>query len=215
MTSAHLRLSRVSTGIAIAFALTAFGASSAAATDALRLLATVSHAVPGADRDTDRKGGGWIEIGSVHWGPARTGGKMRQDDISAAPSAGAKGGNVEFEWKVEEGESAPPPPGRPTGVAAAAPSAESRTHKPVKIVKEWDASTPMLRQGSMTTLVPAGTCRLGARYPSAELGTGQRIYTMTNVVVSGCMASASGRGGDSSARPMESISLNYEKIVWK
>lgn len=212
MTSAHLRLSRVSTGIAIGFALAAFAASSAAAKDVLRLLASVSHAVPSADRS---KGGGWIEVGSVQWGAARSGGKMHREDISAAPSAGAKGGNVEFEWKVEEGESAPPPPGRTTGVAAASAPAERRTHKPVKIVKEWDASTPMLRQGSMTTLVPAGTCRLGARYPAAELGTGQRVYTMTNVVVAGCKASVSGHGGDSSARPMESISLNYEKIVWR
>ena len=243
MTSAHLRLSRVSTSITIAFALAAFVASSAAAKDVLRLLAAVSHAVPGADRDKDRKGGGWIEIGSVQWGPARSGGKMHQEDISAAPSAGAKGGNVEFEWKVEEGESAPPRPGRPTdvtmkrgtsassgveremkesgekggtediniGVGELQEAAGRRTHKPVKITKEWDASTPLLRQGSVTTLVPAGTCRLGARYPTAELGTGNRVYRMTNVVVTSCSASGSSAGD---ARPMESISLNYEKVVW-
>ena len=60
--------------------------------------------------------------------------------------------------------------------------------------------------------LPAGTCRVGARYPTAELGTGNRVYRMTNVVVASC--SVSGHGGDSSARPMESMSLNYEKVVW-
>ena len=96
--------------------------------------------------------------------------------------------------------------------AASGTPAGKRLHKPMTINKEIDKSTPLLRQGSMTTMVPAGTCRVGARYPTAELGTGNRVYRMTNVVVASC--SVSGHGGDSSARPMESMSLNYEKVVW-
>jgi hypothetical protein len=63
--------------------------------------------------------------------------------------------------------------------------------------------------GSMTAVVPAGTCRVGARYPTAELGTGTRVYTMTGVVVTGCTAASDG------SIPTETLSLNYQKIIWK
>jgi hypothetical protein len=61
----------------------------------------------------------------------------------------------------------------------------------------------------MTTTVPAGMCRVGARYPSAELGTGDRVYTMTGVVVTHCSAA------DDGSVPTETLSLNFDKITWK
>jgi type VI protein secretion system component Hcp len=134
---------------------------------------------------------------------------------------GAKGGNVEFEWKVEEGESAPPRPGGAQDIAAPAPAAAAasgtptgkRQHKPLTIVKEVDKATPKLAEaavkGKLFVMVPAGTCVAGARYATAEFGTGTRVYKLEDVVVASCSPAVSG-GGD--ARPMESLSLNYERI---
>ena len=61
--------------------------------------------------------------------------------------------------------------------------------------------------GTLTTLVPAGACRLGARYPTAEMGVGGRVFRLEGLVVAACSPAAA--GGD---RPMESISLNYTKV---
>ncbi len=72
--------------------------------------------------------------------------------------------------------------------------------------KAWSGRAPLPR-GSLTLMVPAGKCRVGARYPSAEFGTGTMIFEMENIMVSSC---SSGGGGGS--LPMEEISFNYEKI---
>lgn len=64
------------------------------------------------------------------------------------------------------------------------------------------------KRGSLSIKVPAGTCKAGARYPAAEFGTDKRLYTLTDVVVTGCGAAS---GGD---RPTESLSLNYTKISY-
>jgi type VI protein secretion system component Hcp len=206
MSSAHLRLSRVSSAIAIAFAL---AAAPAAAAGYLKLGDIKGQAAAAGSGHRDE-----IHIESFSWGAtqARVGGKMHQEDLSVAPSKdGAKGGNVEFEWKVEEGESAPPGTTGPTTVASkgSTPTGRKATPKLLEAAvkgKVFKSPTP---RGSLTTVVPAGTCRAGARYPTAELGTGNRVYTMTGVVVAGCSAAGS------SGRPMETLSLNYEKIVWK
>ena len=131
-----------------------------------------------------------------------------------------RGGNVEYEWKVEEGESASPAPG---GVSVAAGDVDGdgradrvaprdapsglatgkRQHKPMKTTMPIGRSA-----GSLTVLVPAGMCVVGARYPTAQLGDGQLAYKMKDVMVSSC-APAPSSGG---SRPMESLSLNYTKI---
>ncbi|HUE79402.1 MAG TPA: type VI secretion system tube protein Hcp [Sphingomicrobium sp.] len=145
-----------------------------------------------------------------------------------------RGGNVEFEWKVEEGESAAPRPGGTEDInigvgelqqSAGTPTGK-RQHKPMAVTKPVDKATPKLaeavakgkvfnseprpdQQGMLAVKVPAGTCVVGARYPNAEFGTGGRVYRLADVVVSGCSPSS---GGD--ARPMESMSLNYAKVAW-
>lgn len=181
MTSAASRLSRVSAAIALSFAL---AAAPAFAAGYLKL-----GDIKG---DVSEKGhGGEIHVESFSWGATQAGtgrgaGKVSVHDISVTKNSdklaaggkdGAKGGNVEFEWKVEEGESAPPRPGS---------------------------------GGSFKALVPAGSCKVGTRYPNAEFGTGGRVYQLTGVVVTGCSAARS----DGSI-PTETLSLNFDKITWK
>lgn len=65
--------------------------------------------------DSSAHGRGEIEVVSYSWGQAQAAGRVNKVDgftvkQGVKPADGAKGGNVEFEWKVEEGESAPPPP---------------------------------------------------------------------------------------------------------
>lgn len=65
-------------------------------------------------------------------------------------------------------------------------------------------------RGSLSVKVPAGSCKVGARYPTAEFGANKRIYTMTGVVVTHCAGEAS-----AGSRPTETLSLNFDKITWK
>lgn len=209
MTSAP-RLSRVSAAIAIAFALAAAPASAAGY---LKLGDIKGESAARSGH------GGQIDVESWSWGAAATRGADGKWFVADSFSfgveremkeSGEKGGTEDINIGVGELQEATI--SKSMDAAASGTPAGKRMHKPMTITKELDKSTPLLRQGSMTTLVPAGTCRLGARYPTAELGTGNRVYRMTNVVVTSCSASGSGGGGD--ARPMESISLNYEKVVW-
>ena len=229
----------------LAVAIAALDATGAAAAGYLKLGDIKGQAAAGPGR------GGEIHVESFSWGATQTGvgahgagggggaGKVHVHDISMAPAPeAAKGGNVEFEWKVEEGESARP---RPSDVTLKrGPTREMKESgekggtedinigvgelQEATISKSSDKATPKLLEsaakgkvfqspasrGSLTTLVPAGMCRAGARYPNAELGTGDRVYQMTGVIVTGCSSS-----GSSASRPMESMSLNYEKIIWK
>jgi hypothetical protein len=82
----------------------------------------------------------------------------------------------------------------PRDAASGLPTGK-RQHKPLSFAK-----------GSLSLHVPAGMCRAGARYPIAEFGTPSGVFTLDNVVVTSCAAAS---GGD---RPMETLSLNYEKI---
>ncbi|HEX6218425.1 MAG TPA: type VI secretion system tube protein Hcp [Sphingomicrobium sp.] len=103
MTSA-LRLSRVSaTAAAMSLLVIATPAGAGSVDYFLKI-----PGVPGDSQSKDHKN--WINVESVAW--------------SSRTKDGKKGGNVEFEWKVEEGESAPPPPGEAeiTLKGAAAPA---------------------------------------------------------------------------------------------
>jgi len=195
MTSAPLRLSGVSTAIAIALALTA---APAAAAGYLKL-GSVKPVLSNVERGQANAAGSHrdeIIVESYSWGMSQTGshrggGKMHLEDVSTAPTKG-KGGTEDINIGVGELQEAT--------VSKSMDKASTRLVQPAS-------------RGSMTAVVPAGMCRVGARYPTAELGTGQRVYRMTGVVVTSCSTSGSGSGSD--MRPMESISMNYDKIVWK
>lgn len=130
-----------------------------------------------------------------------------------------KGGNVEFEWKVEEGESAPPPPVGGVSVAAGdvagdGAASTGRQHKPLTIKKEWDASSaPLARplaKGSVWVRVatPWAGCREGTRYPTLELGEGSERYILQDVAVASCGRSAA------DDRPTEEVAFYYNKIAF-
>ena len=240
MHRAHPRLSRASIATALALAL-ALTAAPAAAAGYLKL----------GDIKGEVASEGQIEILSWSWGISQASGKVSKiDSISIKQGTAKAKGNVEYGWKVEEGESAPPRPGGtediaigvgelqggdveaevttlPAAAASGTPTGK-RQHKPITITKPVDKATPKLLEaaakgkvfqaepargsGSLVAMVPTGTCRAGARYATAEFGTGSRVYKLEDVIVSGCSAVAS--GGGSNARPMESLSLNYAKVSW-
>ena len=58
--------------------------------------------------------------------------------------------------------------------------------------------------------MPAGRCKVGARYPGGEFGTGGKVYRLANVVVTACSPGRSAAG-----IPTETLSLNFVKITWK
>ncbi len=268
MTSAHPRLPRVSTGIAVAFALAAGPAATQVLTGYLKLddIAGESQARSGPPRQ--------IEIHSWSFGASQLaaqsglGSWSKADglEVNMGQSANAGGTHATFKGEVAgiepnyraggdskarggtrtvdknesitihggrtEGDTdrpiiigSLPNPKRATVGAAqsvtvgAGQSPQMYNPKELTITKRPDwvgqSAPASASRGSLTTLVPAGTCRPGKRYRSAEFGTGERVYRMTNLVVAGCSASVSAHGGDSQARPMESMSLNYDKIVWK
>ena len=208
MHRAHPHLSRASIAAALALALAV--SAPAAAAGYMKF-----GDIKGEAASSDKPRLAVLEVSAWSWGA----------------KDGAKGGNVEFEWKVEEGESAPPPPGGTDDIAAAPAGAASgtptgkRQHKPLTITKPVDKATPKLAEavakgkvfksgpgtgsGMLAVMVPAGTCRAGARYATAEFGTGTRVYQLEDVVVSRCAPALS---GGSDTRPMESLSLNYERI---
>ena len=111
---------------------------------------------------------------SVSAAPAAAAGYLKLGDIKGEVQAWSwgetqttKGGNVEFEWKVEEGESAPPRPGgtedinigvgelqegdsdaelaAPRDAASGLPTGK-RQHKPITITKPVDKASPKLAE---------------------------------------------------------------------
>lgn len=139
---------------------------------------------------------------------------------------GKKKGNVEYSWKVEEGESAPPRP-RPSDVTlkrgqSAAPGGVSvaagdvtgdgaasssglptgkRQHKPVVV------SAP-LDKGSVRVKVkfPWAACKVGTRYPLLQLSGDGGTYDLHDVTVASC-------GGSASA-PTEEVAFYYNRIAF-
>lgn len=166
-----------------------------------------------------------IEILSWSWGATQAGAgasgntTMKGSKIGQNAKDGAKGGNVEFEWKVEEGESAPPAPGgvkvaagdvdgdgradvvSPRDASSGLPTGK-RQHKPMTITMPLDKGSVIFKLKSAW----AG-CRVGTRYPALELGDGAKTYKLKDAIVTGCASS----GGD---RPTETLSLNYSKIEY-
>ncbi len=196
MTSAKLRLSRVSAAAAIAAAALSSTPASAAGFMYFKDSPIVGEATPG-------RGPGRIAVDSWAWGA--TGSRGAGDKWFVADSFGF---GVEREMK-ESGEK-----GGTEDINIGVGELQEAT-----ISKSMDKATPKLIEapvkgkvfarpqprGSLSIKVPAGTCKAGARYPAAEFGTDKRVYQLTGVVVTGC-------GGGVA---METLSLNYEKISWK
>lgn len=197
----------------LAAALAALATSSAAAGDALKLLATTGPIKAGDGKH--------IDVLSYSFGVSENRAK----------------GKVEHEWKVEEGESAPPPRGgvrvaagdldgdgradisakqdvkSPRDASAGLPTGK-RQHKPVTITKEWDSSSPAavtekrqhgwvtvskpVEQGSLRLKGSLPGCAVGATYPQAVLQTAAARYELTEVIISSCAA--------------DSVSLDYAKV---
>ena len=199
MTSAATRLSRVAAGaIAIAIVLPATPAAAAGF--------MYFKDSPIVGEATGGRGPGRINVDSWAWGA--TGSRGTSDKWFVADSFGF---GVEREMK-ESGEK-----GGTEDMNIGVGELQE-----VTISKSMDKSSPKLMEaatkgkvfagpaprGGLSIKVPAGTCKSGARYPAAEFGTDRRVYRLTGVVVTGCSAGAS-------AAPHETLSLNYEKIVWK
>ncbi len=196
MTSAKLRLSRVSAAAAIAAAALSSTPASAAGFMYFKDSPIVGEATPG-------RGPGRIAVDSWAWGA--TGSRGAGDKWFVADSFGF---GVEREMK-ESGEK-----GGTEDINIGVGELQEAT-----ISKSMDKATPKLIEapvkgkvfarpqprGSLSIKVPAGTCKAGARYPAAEFGTDKRVYQLTGVVVTGF-------GGGVA---METLSLNYEKISWK
>lgn len=200
MTSASTRLSRViltTAGLALALA----AAAPAQSAGYLKL-----GDIKGESSDTNYKD--WIDVMSWSWGTTRTGDPDRPLVAGRIPNAG-----VEREMK-ESGEK-----GGTEDINIGVGELQEMT-----ISKSMDKSSPKLLEaaakgkvfsspaprGSLTTLVPAGTCRVGARYPKASLETGTMRFEMENIMVSSCSPSGSGSGDPV---PMEEISFNYGKVT--
>lgn len=139
---------------------------------------------------------------------------LKGKNIGQNSKDGAKGGNVEFEWKVEEGESAPPRPGGGVSVAAGDVDGDGRgaasglptgkrQHKPMTITKPLDKGSVWVRVAS-----PWTGCRVGARYPSLELGDGAKRYVLQDVSVASCGRAAA------DDRPTEEVAFYYNRIAF-
>jgi hypothetical protein len=216
MTSARSRLSRVS----IATALAMLAAPAIAGPAYLKL-----GDIKGESTDKGHKD--QIEILSWSWGarsPAASGGEHEVEmdvHVGTAPAAAEakKKGNVEYTWKVEEGEKAAPVPGEAEITLKGAAPARKVSDITLKrgttdgaaARKTPRTRTLMLAPGSskgvVTAVIPAGICKAGARYPTAELSADGRVYRLMGVTVADCAAASSGN-----AVAMETISLNYEEI---
>jgi hypothetical protein len=205
MTSAAPRLSRVSATIATAFALSAAPASAAGF--------MYFKDSPIVGESTGAKGGR-IHVDSWAWGA--TGSRGAADKWFVADSfsfgveremkeSGEKGGTEDINIGVGELQEATISKSMDQS-AAAQPPTKPMTWDNTKQTA-WTSRAGPRARGSLSIKVPAGTCKAGARYPAAEFGTDKRSYHLTNVVVTGCGAAGGGV-------PMETLSLNYDKIVW-
>lgn len=226
-----------------ATALTAFAAAGAAAQKNQGFLA-LGDSIPAGSAASGR--GGQLEVESWHWGTAQSVAKVDsfavKQGVKPAGKDGAKGGNVEFEWKVEEGESAPPPPGgvrvasgdvngdpdRPVIVGNVPnASAGKRQHGPVTITKEVDKATPAQvaekRQHGWTTVskpLDRGAVRVKVKFPWAGCAVGARYPVITlgdgagSYRLQDVTVASCGRSGDADDRPTEEVAFYYNKIAF-
>ena len=118
----------------------------------------------------------------------------------ARPDSPERKGKV---GRVEEGTKAAPAPGEAEitlkrgAPATAGPTRPDAVRGPVSGLA-----------GSLTATVPAGICREGASYETIELGTGEQVYRMEDVRVTGCSPISTAQAD----MPTESMALNYARI---
>ena len=210
MTSAASRLSRVSAAIALCVALPAAPAAAAGF--------MYFKDSPIVGESTGSKGRDALKVESWAWGP--TGSRGTRDKWFVADSfsfgveremkeSGEKGGTEDMNIGVGELQEMTISKSMDSS-SATLPRERPMTWDNVKN-KAWTGIAGPRPRGGLSIKVPAGTCKVGARYPAAEFGTDKRVYHLAGVVVTGCSASAS--SGDSI--PTETLSLNYDKITWK
>ena len=146
---------------------------------------------------------GWIELNSWSWGESRAAGDPDRPIVAgrlpnAAKEGTEKGGTEDINIGVGELQE-----------ATVSKSMDKSSPKLMEASAKGKVFTSPAPRGSMTTFVPAGTCRVGARYPKASLDTGTMIFEMENIMVSSC---STGSGGGGGSLPMEEISFNYGRI---
>lgn len=222
--------------LAAALAALATTAAAAQSPPTLRIVTET----PGLPQGAGGSHGGHIEIESFQWGTTQqarnfvkswsTSGdaddrpadkEMTLKGRTIGQNAGKKSGNVDYTWKVEKGESAPPPPRGGVSVAAgdvngaaSGRATGKRQHKPLTISKEWDATSPQLARplakGSVWIRVatPWAGCRVGARYPALELTEGTKRYMLQDASIASCAR------GDADDRPTEEVAFYYNKIAF-
>jgi hypothetical protein len=210
-------IANVTLHAALAAALIAFAASSAAASDTLKLLATVNMGA------TDARPGGHdeeIAIHSLTFGPRQSTSRVSKVDGIAVKQgtarAGKKSGAVDYAWQVQAGEAASPRPARvfvkswstsgdsSEGVGGAhketigiarSPGAASgqatgkRMHKPILSGVEGPVKTAMVYDaGSVAVGGRLAGCRVGAAYPRAEIIAGGERHDLEGVTIDSCSA---------------------------
>lgn len=215
MTSAASRQSRVS----IAIVVTAIAAAPAAAAGFMYFKDS-----PIVGEVAGGKGPNRIAVESWTWGPAATIGpngkwivverEMKQSGDPDRPlvagrvpspveremkESGEKGGTEDINIGVGELQE-----------ATISKSMDRANTNLTQFALIGSARTGSASRGGLTVKAPRGTCKVGRRYPAVDLQGGQRFYTMTGVVVTGCTASSA----DGSI-PTETLSLNFDKITWK
>lgn len=191
-------MARVSAAALVVSALAVGGPGSAHATGTYLQLGNIKGE-ESPDKGHKEK---MIEILSWSWGASPTGGM--------GTHAGGGGGGA---GKVSMAK-AHEPDSRRGKVAPAPGEAEITLKRGAPAEAQRPASTQLAPAsrgaGSLTTLVPAGMCRAGVRYETVELGTGEQVYRMEDVLVTACAPGAASQDN----RPMESISFNYSKIEY-
>jgi type VI secretion system secreted protein Hcp len=87
-----------------------------------------------------------------------------------------------------------------------------RTHEPLKIVKELDATSPQLFSDAVTNeVLPAVQCTFYRQSPDGRLQAYFRI-SLTNATIVDYRDAGDGVNGDTSADERERISFTYQKI---
>lgn len=201
MTSARKRLSRVILATAAGFAL-AIAAGPAAAAGYLKL-----GDIKGESSDINHKD--WIDVMSWSWSTTRTGDPDRPLVAGRIPNAGVeremkesgeKGGTEDINIGVGEFQE-----------VAVSKSMDKSSPKLLEAATKGKVFISPVPRGSLTTTVPAGICRVGARYPNGSLETQTMRFVMEDIMVTSC--TTGGSGGSGGMVPTEQISLNYEKVT--
>lgn len=178
--------------------------------------------------------GGYIKLGDIKGESTAKGhgGQIEIESWSWGETQARRKGNVESQWKVEEGERAArgqwlSDVERPAaGEREMKESGEKGGTEDINIgvgelqgtgvSKRMGKSSPLLMKalaaplprGSLRVKVkmPWLACEEGKFYPQLILGDPVKAYTLSSVTVASC-------GGGGGALPMEEISFNYAKIT--